>query len=489
MANFLITTANTLAQGTSTADTFYFNTARGVSIQGSDGNDVLTAGTANLTATNALLAGNAGNDTINLLSSFNTNQGSIFGGAGADLISASQFSAVDTTIQGGGANDTITLASAVFDRGNVGLNAGNDSLVASASAVFNSATVALGGGTDTFTAAYVSAVGSTINGGGGADTINIDGGSLFGGQVNGDVLGDDTFFGNDTITFNGAAIGGGATINAGLGNDLISAGTVAGALSTAFINGNQGDDVITANGFGSGAASAFIGGGAGNDTISVGQDAQNTLGANVTSISFGTVMGGGGDDTITYSSNLTGAAFANNNLGTTGGFIQGGLGADSISFNGDNSGGIATLLYADAAESNATSFDTVSSNANLTGTDVLVFNLGRIHSADTRVSAAGTINGGEVYTAIDGMVTFTGSFSDNIKDQVSALDVNTNQNGGAVALFSKGTSSTTYLFMQGGSAGVSDDLVVKVNAAHSGAFIAINTIGNGSAVSIDLGAG
>merc|ERR1712216_224684 len=98
MANFLITTANALAQGTSTADTFYFNTARGISIQGADGNDVLTAGTANLTATNALLAGNAGNDTINLGSALNTNQGSIYGGAGNDTFSASVFSAVDSTI-------------------------------------------------------------------------------------------------------------------------------------------------------------------------------------------------------------------------------------------------------------------------------------------------------------------------------------------------------------------------------------------------------
>ena len=126
MANFLVTTANTLQEGTSTADLFYFNTARGVSVRGLDGNDTITAGTASMTAVNMLLAGNGGNDTINLLSALHVNQGSIYGGAGTDFISATNFSAVDTTIQGGGGNGTLDFNSAVFTRGNIGLNAGDD---------------------------------------------------------------------------------------------------------------------------------------------------------------------------------------------------------------------------------------------------------------------------------------------------------------------------------------------------------------------------
>jgi hypothetical protein len=478
MANFLITTANTLAEGTSTADTFYFNTARGVSIRGGDGVDVLTAGTANLTATNALLAGNAGNDTINLGSAFNTNQGSIYGGAGNDIISASVFSAVDTTIQGGGGNDALLFSAAVFNRGNLGTNAGNDTVVMTAAVVANSAVIALGGGNDTLTAFDFSAIGSTVNGGGGADTIDINEGSLAGGQVNGDVLGDNTFFGNDTITISANTINGGATINGGYGNDTISA--FGGSVGTAFVNGNDGADTITINGIDTGAAgSAFFGGGAGNDTMSVGQVSGT--------VSFGTVMGGGGNDTITYSATL--GTVANNNAGTSAGYIQGGEGADKISFNGTETAGFATLLYTNASESNSDSFDTVSSNSNQSGTtDALVFSVGRIHSADSRVSAAGTINGAEVYTGVEGIVTFTGSFSDNINDQVSALDVNTNQNGGAVAVFSKGTDATRYLFMQGGTAGTADDLVVKINeGSTSGSFLAVDIAkGNGSAIGIDI---
>jgi hypothetical protein len=483
MANFLITTASTLAQGTSTADTFYFNTARGVSIQGADGNDVLTAGTANLTATNALLAGNAGNDTINLGSAFNTNQGSIYGGAGNDTFTASVFSAVDTTLQGGGGNDSLFFSAAVINRGNIGLNAGDDTVVSTAVVQANSAVIALGGGSDTFTAFNFQGVGSTLNGGGGADSIDINAGLINGGQVNGDVLGDDTFFGNDTISISATTIAGGATINGGLGNDTISAIATAagnvGGISTAFVNGNVGADVINIAGIGTGAASAFIGGGAGNDTIDVAQVSGDAAAG------FGTVMGGGGDDTITYSANI--GTITQNTAGTTGGFIQGGAGADKISFNGTETGGVATLLYVSAGESNSTSFDTVSSNANKSGvgTDHLVFNIGSIHTADTRVSADGTINANSVYTATDGVVTFTGSFSDNITDQVSALDVNTNQNGGAVAIFSKGTDATMYLFMQGGTAGTADDLVVKINENSSGSFAAVD-ITNRSAVSVDI---
>jgi len=479
MANFLITTANALAQGTSTADTFYFNTARGITLQGGDGNDVLTAGTANLTATNALLAGNAGNDTINLLSSYNTNQGSIFGGAGNDTLSAQQFSAVDSLIQGGGGNDSFTLFTSTLNRGNLGLNGGDDTLVLTASAVVNSAVIALGGGADTLTAFNLSSVGSTINGGGGADTIDINDGSLNGGQVNGDVLADNTFFGNDTITVSANAIFNGTTINGGYGNDTISA--FGGSVLTAFVNGNDGADVITVEGIDSGAASAFIGGGAGNDTMSVGQVS--------CTVSFGTVMGGGGSDTITYSA-LAGTVEANS-AGTTGGFIQGGAGADSISFNGTETAGNATLLYTDATESNVDGIDVVSSNSNDSGnTDVLVFNVLRVNTATSLEDDAGTdAAGAEVYTAIDGVVTFTATFSDNISDQVSALDENTID--GTVALFRKGagvvgSESTTYLFMQGGSNGTADDLVVKVNEnAGSGSLAAVDLVGN-SAISLDI---
>jgi len=198
-------------------------------------------------------------------------------------------------------------------------------------------------------------------------------------------------------------------------------------------------------------------------------------------------MGGGGNDTITYSANLGQVALPD--AGTSAGYIQGGEGADRISLNGTETGGAVSLLYTNASESNSETFDTVSSNVNNSGTtDALVFSVGRIHSADTRVSAAGTINGAEVYTAIEGIVTFTSTFSDNITDQVSALDVNTNQNGGAVALFSKGTESTMYVFMQGGTAGTADDLVVKINEnAASGSFGAVDIAkGNGSAFAIDM---
>ena len=476
MANFLITTASTLAQGTSTADTFYFNTARGISIQGADGNDVLTAGTANLTATNALLAGNAGNDTINLLSSFNTNQGSILGGAGNDTISASQFSAVDSLIQGGGGNDTVTIFTGTLNRGNLGLNAGDDSLILTASAVANSAVIALGGGADTLTAFNLSSVGSTVNGGGGADTIDINDGSFAGGQINGDVLADNTFFGNDTITVSANFIIGGTTINGGYGNDTISA--FGGSVLTAFVNGNDGTDTITINGIDSAAQSAFIGGGAGNDTMNVGQVSGE--------VSFGTIMGGGGADTITYSATL--GAVALNSAGTTGGFIQGGAGADSISFNGTETGGVATILYTDATESNIDAIDTVSSNAiQSAAQDVLVFNVLRVNTATSlEDDNGGVTNGGanEVYTGVGGIVTFTSTFSDNISDQVSALDANTED--GSVAVFSKGTESTTYLFMQGGSAGTADDLVVKVNeGSFSGSFLNVDLNGN-SAISLDV---
>ena len=486
MANFLITTANTLQEGTSTSDTFYFNTARGISIRGADGADTLTAGTANITAVNALLAGNAGNDTINLLSSFNANQASIYGGAGNDLISASEYSAVDTTMQGGGGNDTIGLNSADIDRGNLGLNAGNDLLSSNTTAIFNSAVVALGAGADTLTAAYVSAVGSTITGGGGADTINIDDGGLVGGQVNGDQLGDNTFFGADLITISAKALDSATTINGGYGNDTISASFTAankGTFATGFINGNVGNDDLDIIGIGSGGAaiagSAFVGGGAGADTITVSVESGGQ--------SWGTLMGGGGNDTIVYSAAAVSNAFAS--AGTTGGFIQGGEGADSISFNGNTTGAVSQLLYTDATESNVSNIDTVSSTVTDSGsTDMQVYNVINVNTPLSRESAAGTIGGQEVYTGVEGIVTFTATFSDNVTDMVSALDANTTD--GTVAVFSKGTMATQYLFMQGGAAGTADDLVVKVNFSDtlaSGTNIVTNVdlVGN-SAISLDI---
>ena len=91
------------------------------------------------------------------------------------------------------------------------------------------------------------------------------------------------------------------------------------------------------------------------------------------------------------------------------------------------------------------------------------------------------------YTAAGGMVTFTGTFNNNVGDMVSALDATFSE--GQVAVFSHQPGTQQYLFMQGGNGtgtGVADDLVVAVGTEQSNQGFTGMAIVGATAISLSL---
>ena len=88
MASYLVQSAETLSEGTSSNDTFLVQTALQNTVKGLAGNDLISAEANNVGSwTQALINANDGNDTITFSAGTGA-QASILGGAGNDLLSA-----------------------------------------------------------------------------------------------------------------------------------------------------------------------------------------------------------------------------------------------------------------------------------------------------------------------------------------------------------------------------------------------------------------
>ncbi len=287
-----------VVQGTAMADTINVTAAMGrvlvnagassasiggaenLTVNGNDGDDVITIGAGVTDLVSVVVNGNAGNDMITGSAgreTMNGNDGNdmITGGDGNDVITGGAGNDTllgglgDDTIDGGDGDDTV-------DGG-----AGNDNLMGGAGAD----TILGGDGND------------TILGGDGNDTVNAGAGddSVLGG------LGDDTILGGDgNDTLDGQD--GNDTVNGGAGADLLNGGAGNDTLL-----GGDGDDAL--NG---GLGGDSLDGGAGSDAL-FGNEGDDTL------------NGGDGDD---FADGGDGDDLADGGAGADA--IFGGIGADLL---------------------------------------------------------------------------------------------------------------------------------------------------------------
>ena len=416
MANFLITTPGQVTRGTTENDTVVYG-ANGISAStliGNQGNDTVTFGASGTFQSTDFMM-NQGNDVLNVdFAPFEVKSSNFFGG-GADhdqLILSNATGGVNVFVaKGGSGKDTIQLHNISGDQVSVGGNAGHDAITISGS---------------TFDG------GSYIGGGKGLDTITVTGqnGSL--GEV--DIYGGQKA---DVISLSNT-LGAKSVVNGDNGGDVISAGTIK---TGSYINGNAGFDTITINGV-TGTGST-IGGGQGADVIFVsGLNAGNVI------------AGGKGFDKITVSGESQTTTIIGGNAADTikveagGNVFKYNTATESNYFNTDditvaaNDAGATNSLLVNSAVSVVNDLALVIRSGTSTVTGLKVLN-GKIEAINT-VLSGGTITA--TVEALDKLEQFTGK--------------------GKAVCFDLGDNS--YVFIQGGSAGVNDDVLVKFNSAGQG---------------------
>jgi hypothetical protein len=471
MANFLITTPNSLTQGTDTTDLFVINTALGTTVNGAGGADTYSATVTN--GSNAVFAAAAGNDTIFITANgVGTTLASlgVYAGQGSDLVAVEGLT-TNSTLKAGGGNDTINFSGGTFTDSTVYGNLGSD-LISANGGVFTRAFIAAGGDNDTI-AASARFVTATVNGGGGADSIFLTTvADTTATLVQGDDPNDGTYFGNDTIRF---ADGGGAygttTVLGGGGADrfIMSAAIASG---NNYQGGTGADSIFLNNVIVS--AQLFIGMGAGNDSITVSAALANT---------YGTIQGGGGVDVI----QVSGAA-------ANGGLLYGGADGDAIGLGTVSQGtwgtgaavGVAgasgvTVAYTDFSQSNLAGFDVVSANAAqpTSGGNVFMVNQSAVTFSAVANGNYG-VAGNQITVATGSRVTTFAAGTNSLTARAAAIDASVGVGG--TVIFQAG--ATSYLFVQGGIAGsgTDGDLVVQLNV---GGFAALSGTTNGGVYGID----
>ena len=455
MANFLITTPNSLTEGTDTADLFELRTGAGVSIVAAAGADIVSASSNVFTAAN--LQAGAGDDEINFsVSGVLLDNAVIQLGAGNDVVdvidgaragASSARGGLDIT-GGGGDDDIIIRSGANFGGGtSINGNAGSDQIFIDPDVTLTNSLVAGGGDSDDiFANNGINFSSSSLNGGGGADFITVSG-TVSNSFIQADNLNDTQFFGDDLVLIEGN-FGSGSTVIGGGGNDLIDVGadfTTGGST----VNGNDGNDEILINAF-AGSGGTFVGGGAGVDTITVSTLADN----------FGTIQGGGGVDSITVSA-----------LAFNGGFIFGGDAADTIGLGEilSGAGGAAAsgvnVGYASFSESTLGSVDVISADSTGQSGGAASF----VISQDVTNFSVVAFSGNGVTGNAAGQAVFSG-VADTLTARATLLDA-TLVNGNAVTFTAGGS---TYLFVQGGAAGsgTSGDLLVQLNGDAAAGVVA-----------------
>ncbi len=464
MAVFQVISGSLFATGTTDADFFTVVSPAidGTSIQGLAGNDTVEiAGSNSATAVFVELAGGA--DTISF-SSGGYQLSTILGGAGADTIN-------------------FLLSGGLFERSTVDGGLGNDSIFLGTSADFSSSRVVLGGGADTITMISGNISNTFIGAGSGDDVLNLGVGGAgasgnlaeilggggndlitYSGRVGGaglDINGDSSANGGgaDTITFD--AILSGSTVRGKGGADRITV-TLGAAGNASEILGNAGGDFLQVSA-GLLSTGNLVGGGAGNDTI---------VFSGAVLFDEASIVAGGGADSITIS-----------DPGAFSGYIYGGVGADSITvITGEQVAGPG-FAYTDFSESTATNMDVITAGATFESGNGLSAGMIFSVSAVTLTLTTGAVAGAD-FTSNDFDGVLSGAvFSDNaagttaagITARVALLDSATSTLG-ETFIFEAGTGK--FLFIQGGSTGIGDDLVV--NFASGGALSDTNTITFGS---------
>jgi len=399
-------------------------------------------------ATNLIIKGGAGRDTITLSGADGAAVANLAGGDGGDLITLNgtgTFSAI-----GGGAGlDTITVDSAsvttLATGATLGLGAGNDVFtdISGQLATQTGAGILGGGGSDTITLVAIAGTGSFVNGdstadGGGADSIAV------------------TTVNAETVV---RGKGGADSINVA---SLAVSGTIAG---------NAGGDIITVSGA---IAGGDINGGQGADSIVIDE-------ADLTNAGTVAINGGGGKDTIFFGDAV---------VGNTAVLIAGGAGVDSITFSGTvtddaDLGGLQLNSLSDSTLGGYDTVDLTGLAATTTGTmDVVAgsaigfansaSSIGAIADIAPTVFATGAAISGSV---TGGYMTFTGEGSATLAVAAGYADAATRIADGASegrsVLFTNGGND--FLFIQGGTAGTDDDALIMFNGI-SGSTMAAGTI-------------
>jgi hypothetical protein len=466
MANFLITSANTLTEGGAGNNTVVIQTAAllGSTVYAGSGNDLISAqGGGN--GTNSITNGQQGNDTITIGTAATFTNAKIVGGGGNDFISANTAVNIsnNSILHGGNGADTISLISSTIAGSTINGNGGNDFITAEI-LTLSASLLALGGGNDTLTIDSAVVTTSTIAMGGGDDLFSAETMAASASnqlRIEGDTIGDTEFYGNDTIRITDGSLGISALVQGGGGADhiLISANISGGST----INGNAGKDSINFAGTMLTAGDITFAGGAGNDTI--------TITAALVTASTDTIFGGGGDDVIDLvSANVTGGAIQ----------IQGGAGADTIALGATTGGGstAVNIRYTAFSDSNIAAYDYVSATD---ATDSGFVISQTVVSANTAASVnAGGADG--VETDVNGTVSaFGANVGTSVTARATVLD--SYLSVGQTASFQDG-GGNNYLFMQAGAAGsgADGDLLIQFNGEVSGM-----TIAAGTAIEIDLG--
>jgi len=432
-------------------------------VYGNEGNDSILFGNTLTSVNSVSVGGGSGNDligtytyissTVEYAGSLGTNQGGV-GLAG----SQSAF-----LVEAGGGDDTIRL---IFSS-HTSINAntiqggqGNDSIVfvATASGGATSTQVLGGGGDDVLNYQVSSNSGNTIAGGGGNDTIVFSAaGTFIASQIHGDTFAQSSIYdGNDYISGSIAGAFSSNTIGGGLGNDTIyfSGGDDAGNNLYAL---NGGNDSLTLAGT---VSASSIQAGAGQDTVTV-----------LSSFKGGSIAWLGGDaDVFT----LSAAAVVDSGYAGT---VFGGAGGDELLSAAAHSGGTIGITFGYSANTDSTlsAYDTIALNY-VSGGGTFVFNM--VQGGINNASFSG--NG---VTGTNGVATFTSTFSTDLTARVEALNSSVSA-GGAVTF--RGGTGLNYLFVQGGTSSLADDLLVQVGGNAKNSAAQSLTVAGGKNISLTL---
>ncbi len=460
MATFFVDDTGIVTTASTAADSIFLQSAaaKASTINGGAGNDtinLLEGAATNASALGIIVDGQAGADsvTISSLGAFSAGNHSILGGAGADtiLVTGSTIGLIKTQDDAdrvvfsggtlvaaklGGGNDEIVFSDGTLTE--LGLGKGNDKVSAS--------TVALG------TAA-------SITGGAGKDTITLTVSNLSAALFQGDgVNGVDADA--DKITLNGVQSS--TTVKGGGGADILTFSGDGG--SALLFRGNAGNDSIVISGFEGGTS---IGGGSGNDTIQLTE-------ASIANSAH--TFGGSGNDSIHL-------LLGDHNDGSKN-FIDGGAGADSITFSAaaslDTSGAKLGVFQVSAfSESNLTTLDVIDLNGTeTTGTMTMDFDYGVDLSAAvvTEASAIGIL-GSTTFSGniAAGVATFSGTSNvSSVTAMAGTVDSLTLNDGANEVVLFETKGGKNYLFVQGGTAGTADDSVISLSNISGGTIVATN---------------
>jgi hypothetical protein len=439
-------------------------TVSGIGKTVSSTDSVLTSVAAISTIDSAFVQANAGNDTIALGTSLSRITASKFkAGAGNDYIGFGTYlrdafatgtqdsvAVKATSLVGGSGNDTIVLdGDNTFTGFEISAGAGNDSINLESAHVF-SARVGLGAGNDSFIADLGELHQVSIQGGSGNDTIHVNfsesatiGGDTLNAKV-GVADGNDSIVLGDTISATKIYGGGGNDIVQISGADLENSGNL--------INMGAGRDTVNLAAASVSIVSASIKMGADNDLITIADDLVQVISSNI--------VLGAGNDTIKFTTGSTQSIAVTGFSATT---VFGNAGSDLLFESADIAAdGVLNPIFGyNTADSTIAGYDTIAIGGGaITG---VTYKLNVTQGSLQQLQLA-TAN----YTASNSMVTFTSTFSQDLTARVEALDATTSK--GEVALFTEGNSNLGYLFIQGGTTGTADDLVVQIGTASINSF-------------------